>query len=177
MTTFDEREKAFEGKYKRDQELQFKVTARRNRLLGEWAAAKMGLTGEAATEYAKAVVAADFDRPGDEDVAEKVVADLTAKKVAISAGDVRKEMDRLLTVAKEMIMKQGKPHCLPRGMGRASQVAERPRPVSNTRCSRQNANSSAPMTMRVHHELSDPSKLISVWIVPRISTPNSVPAT
>jgi hypothetical protein len=107
MTTFDEREKAFEGKYKRDQELQFKVTARRNRLLGEWAAAKLGLTGQAATDYAKEVVSADFDRPGDEDVAEKVVADLTAKKVAISAGDVRKEMDRLLTVAKEMIMKQG----------------------------------------------------------------------
>jgi hypothetical protein len=107
MTTFDEREKAFEAKYKRDNELQFKVTARRNRLLGDWAAAKMGLTGQAAADYAKEVVAADFNRPGDEDVAEKVLADLTAKKVAVSAGDVRKEMDRLLTVAKEQLMKQG----------------------------------------------------------------------
>jgi hypothetical protein len=107
MTTFDDREKGFEAKYKRDQELQFKVTARRNRLLGEWAAGKLGLTGEAATAYAKDVVAADFDKPGDEDVAEKVVADLTAKKVAVSAADVRKEMDRLLAVAKEQLMKQG----------------------------------------------------------------------
>jgi hypothetical protein len=107
MTTFDEREKAFEGKYKRDQELQFKVSARRNRLLGEWAAAKMGLTGQAATDYAKEVVSADFNRPGDEDVAEKVVADLTAKKVPATAAEIRKEMDRLLTLAKEQLMKQG----------------------------------------------------------------------
>jgi hypothetical protein len=66
MTTFDEREKAFEAKYKRDNELQFKVTARRNRLLGEWAAAKLGLTGQAAADYAKEVVSADFNRPGDD---------------------------------------------------------------------------------------------------------------
>lgn len=107
MTTFDEREKGFEAKYKRDQELQFKVNARRNRLLGEWAATKMGLSGQAATDYAKEVVAADFHKPGDDDVIEKVVADLTAKKVAVSAGDVRKELDKLMAVAKEQLMKQG----------------------------------------------------------------------
>jgi hypothetical protein len=107
MTTFDEREKGFEAKYKRDQELQFKVNARRNRLLGEWAAGKLGLSGQAATDYAKEVVAADFSKPGDDDVIEKVVADLTAKKVAVSAGDVRKELDKLMAVAKEQLMKQG----------------------------------------------------------------------
>jgi hypothetical protein len=107
MTTFDEREKGFEAKYKRDQELQFKVTARRNRLLGEWAAGKLGLTGDAATNYAKEVVAADFNKPGDDDVVEKVVADLTAKKVAVSAADVRRELDKLLGIAKEQLMKQG----------------------------------------------------------------------
>ena len=107
MTTFDEREKGFEAKYKRDQELQFKVSARRNRLLGDWAAAKLGLTGQAALDYAKEVVAADFSKPGDDDVIEKVVADLTAKKVAVTAADVRKEMDRLLTIAKEQLMKKG----------------------------------------------------------------------
>jgi hypothetical protein len=107
MTTFDEREKGFEAKYKRDQELQFKVNARRNRLLGDWAAGKLGLTGEAAANYAKEVVAADFNKPGDDDVVEKVVADLTAKKVPVSAADVRKQMDQLLAVAKEQLMKQG----------------------------------------------------------------------
>jgi hypothetical protein len=107
MTTFDEREKGFEAKYKRDQDLQFKVTARRNRLLGDWVAGKLGLTGQEAADYAKEVVAADFTKPGDDDVVEKVVADLTAKSVPVSAADVRKEMDKLLTIAKEQLMKQG----------------------------------------------------------------------
>lgn len=105
MTTFDEREKGFEAKYKHDQEIQFKVNARRNKLLGQWAATKLGMTGAAADAYAKSVVEADFDRPGDDDVVEKVAKDLAAKGVKVAAGDVRKEMDRLLAVAKEQIAK------------------------------------------------------------------------
>ncbi len=84
MTTFEEREKAFEAKYKRDQELRFKVGARRNKLLGLWAAQLMGLSGDAAQGYAREVVAADFQRPGDQDVVEKIIQDLAGKGVEMS---------------------------------------------------------------------------------------------
>ena len=104
MTTFDAREKAFENKFKRDQELQFKVKARRNKLLGQWAASKAGLTGEAADKYAKDVVAADFEKPGDDDVVQKVVKDLSAKGTKVSEADVRREMGRLEAEAKRQIM-------------------------------------------------------------------------
>jgi hypothetical protein len=103
MATFDEREKGFEAKYKRDQELQFKVNARRNRLLGQWAADKLGLKGSEADAYAKSVVSADFERPGDGDVIQKVVKDLSAKGIALKEGDIRKELDRLLPLAKTQI--------------------------------------------------------------------------
>jgi hypothetical protein len=103
MTTFDEREKGFESKYKRDQELQFKVMARRNKLLGLWAAERMGVTGADAETYAKEVVVSDFERPGDDDVKEKVHGDLAAKGLDLSESDVRKEMERLLDVAREQI--------------------------------------------------------------------------
>mgnify|MGYP001114355726 CR=1 FL=1 len=106
MTTFDDREKGFEQKYKHDQELQFKVNARRNRLLGLWAAERMGLSGAAADDYAKTVVQADFERPGDSDVVEKVLKDLNDKGVSVTEVQVRKEMERLLAVAKEQIMNQ-----------------------------------------------------------------------
>ncbi len=106
MTTFNEREKGFEQKYKHDQELQFKVNARRNRLLGMWAAERMGLAGAAAEDYAKQVVQSDFEKPGDADVMAKVSADLAAKGVAVTDVELRKEMERLLAVAKEQIMKQ-----------------------------------------------------------------------
>jgi hypothetical protein len=106
MTTFNEREKGFEQKYKHDQDLQFKVNARRNRLLGLWAAEQMGITGEAADAYAKEVVQADFEKPGDSDVVAKVVNDLTAKGRPTTEAQVRKELDRLLLVAKEQLMKQ-----------------------------------------------------------------------
>ncbi len=105
MTTFDEREKGFEAKYKLDQEIRFKVQARRNKLLGQWAADKMGLTGAAADAYAKTVVEADFQKPGDDDVVEKVTKDFAAKGIALGAADVRREMDRLLAVAKDQIAK------------------------------------------------------------------------
>jgi hypothetical protein len=105
MTTFNDREKGFEAKYKHDQELQFKVNARRNKLLGQWAAGKMGLAGDEAEAYAKTVVAADFEKPGDDDVLQKVTKDLAAKGITVAAGDIRKEMERLLGVAKEQIAK------------------------------------------------------------------------
>ncbi|MBM3597197.1 MAG: DUF1476 domain-containing protein [Alphaproteobacteria bacterium] len=106
MTTFDDREKAFEAKFKRDQELQFKVNARRNKLLGLWAAEQMGLKGDAAEAYAKEVVAADFQKVGDDDVAGKVLKDLTAKGVKTDDRHIRREMDRLLADAKAQIGKQ-----------------------------------------------------------------------
>jgi hypothetical protein len=106
MATFDEREKGFEQKYKHDQELQFKVNARRNKLLGLWAAEQMGMAGAAAEAYAKEVVHADFEKPGDSDVVAKVVKDMTAKGRAITEPQIRKELDRLLAVAKEQLMKQ-----------------------------------------------------------------------
>ena len=107
MSTFDEREKAFENKFKRDQELQFKVTARRNKLLGLWAAEQMGVKGDAAEAYAKEVVVADFDKPGDDDVVSKVVKDFAAKGVGHDGDKVRREMERLMGVAKEQLAKQG----------------------------------------------------------------------
>jgi hypothetical protein len=106
MTTFNEREKGFEQKYKHDQDLQFKVNARRNRLLGQWAAQQMGLSGDAVDAYAKEVVQADFEKPGDADVVAKVVNDLNAKGHSTTEAQVRKELERLLAIAKEQIMKQ-----------------------------------------------------------------------
>ncbi len=84
MTTFDKREEGFEKKYALDEEQKFKAEARRNRLLGLWAAEKLGLSGDAANTYAKEVVAAEFEEAGDADVVRKVMGDLTAKGVAIT---------------------------------------------------------------------------------------------
>ena len=106
MTTFNEREKGFEAKYQHDQELQFKVNARRNKLLGMWVAQKLGLSGEAAEAYAKDVVRSDFEKPGDDDVIEKVIGDLSGRGVAVTPAEIRKELDRLLPIAKEQVMKQ-----------------------------------------------------------------------
>ena len=103
MTTFDKRKDEAETRYKHDQELDFKAGARRNKLLGLWAAEQMGITGESADAYAKEVVLADFDRPGDEDVLEKVLKDLTDKGLDVSAHRVRKEMDQLMEVAREQV--------------------------------------------------------------------------
>ena len=81
MTQFNDRERAFEAKYARDEEMQFRISARRNRLLGQWAARQMGLTDEEADSYAKDVVRADFEEAGDHDVVRKVLGDLTAAGV------------------------------------------------------------------------------------------------
>jgi hypothetical protein len=104
MTTFDKREEGFEKKFAHDEELRFKANARRNKLLGLWAASKMGVTGTDADAYAKAVVAADFEEAGDHDVFRKVRADLDAKKVTgVSDQEIRKTMDELLARAVEEI--------------------------------------------------------------------------
>jgi hypothetical protein len=101
MTQFKNREKAFESKFQKDQELQFKVTARRNKMLGLWAAEQIGLDGADADAYAKEVVVADFDEPGDDDVVRKVLGDLQAKGVHVSERAVRREMDSLFEKAKQ----------------------------------------------------------------------------
>ena len=107
MSQFDDRKRASETKYQLDQELEFKAQARRAKLVGLWAAGLMGLADEAAADYAKSVVVADFDKPGDDDVLQKVLGDLTAKGVAVTDRDVRKQMDALLAVARDQIAKQG----------------------------------------------------------------------
>ncbi len=94
MSKFDERENAFEAKFKMDQEREFKVNARRCKLVGLWAAEKMGITGEEAAAYAKDVVISDFAEPGQDDVVKKVFGDLQAKGLDISEQLVRAEMDR-----------------------------------------------------------------------------------
>ncbi len=105
MSGFDDREKGFEAKFKVDQESMFKITARRNKLLGEWAAGQMGLSGDAVASYAQDVVASDFERAGDGDVVEKVLADLAAKGVTLGEKDIRKKMDELMSVARDQIVK------------------------------------------------------------------------
>ena len=104
MTTFDDRERAFETQYARDEEMQFRVTARRNRLLGQWAAQQMGLTPEETDAYAKAVVQADFEEAGDEDVIRKLVSDLTAAGVGIDEGAVRLAIDEKSVEARRQVM-------------------------------------------------------------------------
>ena len=104
MTTFDERENAFENLYAHNAEMQFKAEARRNKLLGLWAAEKMGLNGDAADAYAKAVVIEDLKEAGDDDVYRKVAADLTAKGVGMPEDELRRQMKELMTVAKAQIV-------------------------------------------------------------------------
>ncbi len=104
MTTFDNREKAFENKFAHDAEMQFKAEARRNKLLGLWAAGLMGLDSDAAAAYAKEVIASDFEEAGDEDVYRKVSGDLAAKGASVSEADLRKKMAELLAEAKSQIM-------------------------------------------------------------------------
>jgi hypothetical protein len=106
MPSFADREKEFETRFKHDEELRFKVTARRNRLLGLWAAEKMGLSGDAADAYAKSVIAAEFDKGGDKHVVEKVLADLTAKGQAVTAAQVQFELNHFAETAKQQVMSE-----------------------------------------------------------------------
>jgi hypothetical protein len=100
---FDKREKSFEAKWAHDEELRFKTYARRNKLLGLWAAAEMGIIGPAADAYAKEVVVSDFERAGEEDVFEKIRRDFNARGVAISDHLIRRKMAELLEMAKRQI--------------------------------------------------------------------------
>lgn len=99
MTTFDKREEGFEKKFALDEEQKFKAEARRNRLLGLWAAGKLGISGDAANAYAKEIVAAEFSEGGDAAVVRKVMGDLAAKGIAITEAQVRTEMTELMTQA------------------------------------------------------------------------------
>lgn len=103
MTTFDDRERSYEAKFAMDAELNFKAEARRNRLLGEWAAELLGKTGDDAKAYALTVVTSDFEKPGDEDVFEKLHGDLAGK---IDEAGIRAKMAELRAVARRQIAEQ-----------------------------------------------------------------------
>lgn len=104
MTTFDDRERAFEAKFAMDEEMAFRITARRNRLLGQWAAEKLGLTPEETDAYAKAVVQADFEESGDEDVIRKLVGDLTAAGIDIEEAEVRQAVETQTVEARRQLI-------------------------------------------------------------------------
>jgi hypothetical protein len=99
MTTFDKREEGFEKKFAHDEELRFKANARRNKLLGLWAAEKLGVSGDAANVYAKDVVMSDFEEAGEEDVFKKVRKDFDAKGIVQSDQDIRRAMVDLMEKA------------------------------------------------------------------------------
>lgn len=103
---FEDREKAFEAKYRLDQETQFKVGNRRNKLLGLWVAEQVGLSGKEAEAYARTVVEADFDEPGDADVVRKVTKDLSEKGIAVDEERLRKQMDKFSALARQQIMQE-----------------------------------------------------------------------
>lgn len=103
MTTFDKRQEGFEKKFALDEEQRFKAMARRNKLLGLWAAEKLGLSGAEAEEYAKSVVRADFEEAGDEDVFRKVRGDFDAKNIAQSDHQIRRTMEELMQKAVDQV--------------------------------------------------------------------------
>ncbi|PTW57538.1 hypothetical protein C8N35_11017 [Breoghania corrubedonensis] len=107
MSTFDKREDAFEKRYVHDEEMQFKAMARRNRLLGQWAAEKLGLSGDEAVEYAKSVVRADFEEPGEEDVFRKIRGDFDEAKVEQSDHQIRRTMEELMAEAVAQVRTDG----------------------------------------------------------------------
>lgn len=107
MSQFDDRERAFETKFAHDEELKFRVIARRNRLLGEWAARKMGLSEEETASYAKDVVRADFEEAGDGDVIRKVLGDLTAAGIETDESEIRQCLEHKFAEAKRQISEAG----------------------------------------------------------------------
>ena len=104
MTQFDDRERAFEAKFARDEVMQFRVLARRNRLLGEWAAGLMGLTAAETEAYAKEVIQADFEEAGDEDVIRKLIGDLTSASINIDEDKIRATLDHKAVEARRQLM-------------------------------------------------------------------------
>ena len=106
MTQFDDRERAFEAKFARDEEMQFRILARRNRLLGEWAARLMGLSEVETESYAKDVVRTDFEEAGDEDVIRKVIGDLTSAGIDCDDAKIRETLGLKLVEARRQIIEQ-----------------------------------------------------------------------
>jgi hypothetical protein len=104
MTSFDDRERAFETKFARDEDMQFRVTARRNKLVGQWAAGLMGLTPEETTAYATSVVQADFEEAGDDDVVRKLIGDLTAARVDVDDAAIRQALADKTVEARRQLM-------------------------------------------------------------------------
>ncbi|MEY4055190.1 MAG: hypothetical protein RL519_525 [Pseudomonadota bacterium] len=104
MTDFNDRERAEEAKFAMDEDTQFRITARRNRLLGQWAAERMGLSAVEAEAYAKAVVQADFEEAGDEDVIRKLLGDLTNAGVEVTEGDIRAALDTKMVEARRALL-------------------------------------------------------------------------
>ena len=106
MTTFDDRESAFENKFAHDADLHFKITARRNKLVGQWAAQKMNLTPEETTAYATAVVQADFEEAGDEDVIRKLLGDLTSAGIDVDDAMIRAALEEKMVEARRQFIEQ-----------------------------------------------------------------------
>ena len=104
MTTFDDRERAFETKFARDEEMAFRVIARRNKLLGQWAAGLMKLTPEEGDAYARSVVHAEFEEAGDDDVVRKLLGDLTAAGVDVDDAAIRRALDEHTVDARRQLM-------------------------------------------------------------------------
>ena len=104
MSSFDEREKSFEKKFVRDEELQFKVNAKRNKYLGEWAADKLGKVNSDRAAYAQEVIKADFAEPGDEDVFRKIQSDFKKASISISDSKIREQMTSLLERAQKELL-------------------------------------------------------------------------
>ena len=104
MTDFKDRERAEEAKFAMDEETAFKIAARRNRLLGEWAAGVMNLTAEETDAYKKSVVQADFEEAGDEDVIRKLLGDLTAAESSVTEADIRAKLEEMAIEAKNQLM-------------------------------------------------------------------------
>ena len=108
MTTFDEREKSFEKKFALDQDLKFRAESRRNKMVAEWAGAKLGITGAALDDYIKAVRKADLEEKGDDDVFRKIRGDLDAKSIAVSDNEIREAMFKFLETAVTQIQSESK---------------------------------------------------------------------
>jgi len=104
MTTFDDRERAEEAKFARDEEMLFRIQARRNKLLGQWAAERMGLSAVEAEAYAKSVVQADFEETGDEDVVRKLLGDILSAGIEIDEAEVRSALEAKAVEARRMLM-------------------------------------------------------------------------
>ena len=106
MSQFDDRERAYEAKFAHDEEMNFRMIARRNRLLGEWAARKMGLSDEETASYAKDVVRADFEEAGDDDVIRKLVGDLTSAGIEIDEAQIREAIEHKTVEARRQIIQE-----------------------------------------------------------------------